>query len=75
MTGDQEYQWSRPGCFKCKEPIGNRDYMEISWVGKTCSMKYNLCARCWEPAENALALGKAEAPAPRDPSQGRNVAV
>jgi hypothetical protein len=75
MVGNQEYQWSRPGCFKCKEPIGNRDYLELRWVGKTWGMSYNVCEQCWEPAAEALGLPTANSPAPGDPTQGRNVAV
>jgi hypothetical protein len=75
MAASQEYLWSRPGCFKCKEPIGNRDYIEIRWVGKTWGVSYNVCEYCWEDAGRVLDLPGAGQASPRDPAHGRNVAV
>ena len=75
MTGEQEYQWSRPGCFKCKEPIGNRDYVKVNWVGKTWEWSINLCLECWQPAHNVLDVAPAVTRSPGDPTHGRNVAV
>ena len=75
MTGDHEYQWSRPGCFKCKEPIGNQVYTEVKRHGLTRGESYNFCEKCFLPALGLLALGPPEDPVPPGPTQGRNVAV
>lgn len=75
MVGLQEYQWSRPGCFVCKEPIGNRDYFKVTWMGKTHEWSVNLCAECWGKSQNGIDLDPTRTGTSTDPTHGRNVAI
>ena len=69
----EEYKGPGPGCFKCKEPLEDQDFVEVTWRGKTWAISYRFCEPCWQPAQEVLS--PATEPDEYDPLHGRQISL
>ena len=69
----EEYKGPWPGCFKCKQPIGDDDFVEFTWRRKTWTISYNVCDTCLAPIKDFLEVGAEDEE--HDPLHGRQIAV
>lgn len=43
----EEYKEGRPGCYKCKQPISEKDdFYRLTWIGKTWEVIMNYHIHC-----------------------------